>query len=87
MRTPRRSGPTTLAPLGAARTLGEIRRAPAMLGVSLARMDRIVAYEPEDMTVIAEAGMTLGALNQRLASTDSACRSTRPIPAQPRSAR
>jgi len=61
------AGPTTLAPLGAARTLGEIRRAPAMLGVSLARMDRIVAYEPEDLTVIAEAGMTLGALNQRLA--------------------
>lgn len=58
---------TTLAPLGAARTLGEIRRAPAMLGISLARMDRIVAYEPEDMTVIVEAGMTLGALNHRLA--------------------
>jgi glycolate oxidase FAD binding subunit len=60
------AGPTTLAPLGAARTLGEIRRAPAMIGVSLARMDRIIAYEPEDMTVIAEAGVTLGALNQRL---------------------
>jgi glycolate oxidase FAD binding subunit len=58
---------TTLAPLGAARTLSEIRRAPAMLGVSLARMERIIAYEPEDMTVIAEAGITLGALNQRLA--------------------
>ncbi len=61
------AGPTTLAPLGAARTLGEIRRSPAMLGVSLARMDRIVAYEPDDMTVIAEAGITLGALNQRMA--------------------
>jgi len=61
------AGRTTLAPLGAARTLGEIRRAPAMLGVSLARLDRIVAYEPEDMTVIAEAGITLGALNLRLA--------------------
>jgi glycolate oxidase FAD binding subunit len=60
------AGRITLAPLGAARTLSEIRRTPAMLGVSLARMDRIVAYEPEDMTVIAEAGMTLGALNQRL---------------------
>ena len=60
------AGRITLTPLGAARTLSEIRRAPAMLGVSLARMDRIVAYEPEDMTVIAEAGMTLGALNQRL---------------------
>lgn len=58
---------TTLAPLGAARSLGEIRRVPAMLGVSLARMDRIVAYEPEDMTLIAEAGMTLGAVNRRLA--------------------
>ncbi len=59
------AGRVTLAPLGAARTLSEIRRAPVTLGVSLARMDRIVAYEPEDMTVIAEAGMTLGALNQR----------------------
>jgi glycolate oxidase FAD binding subunit len=57
----------TLAPLGVARTLAEIRRAPVMLGVSLARMDRIVAYEPDDMTVIVEAGMTLGALNQHLA--------------------
>jgi glycolate oxidase FAD binding subunit len=56
----------TLAPLGAARTLGEIRRTPVMLGISLARMNRIVAYEPEDLTVIVEAGMTLGALNQRL---------------------
>jgi len=55
------------APIGAARTLGQIRRAPASLGVSLARMARIVSYEPEDMTVIAEAGMTLGALNSRLA--------------------
>ena len=60
------AGRITLAPLGAARTLSQIRRAPATLGVSLARMDRIVAYEPEDMTVIAEAGMKLGALNQRL---------------------
>lgn len=60
-------GHVTLAPLGAARTLAEIRRAPAMLGVSLARMDRIVSYEPDDMTVIAEAGLTLGALNHRLA--------------------
>ncbi len=56
----------TLAPLGAARTLSEIRPAPAALGLSLARMDRIVAYEPEDLTVIAEAGVTLGALNAHL---------------------
>jgi len=56
-----------LAPLGAARTLAEIRHTPVMLGVSLARMDRVVSHEPEDMTVIAEAGLTLGALNRRLA--------------------
>ena len=56
----------TLVPIGAARTLSEIRSAPAALGLSLARMDRMVAYEPEDMTVIAEAGMTLGALNAHL---------------------
>ena len=61
------AGHITLAPLGAARTLSEIRATPATLGVSLSRMDRIVAYEPEDMTVIAEAGMTLGVLNQRAA--------------------
>ncbi len=55
-----------LAPLGAARTLSEIRRAPVVLGVSFARMSRVVGYEPEDMTVIVEAGITLGALNAHL---------------------
>ncbi len=60
------SSRVALAPLGAARTLAEIRRAPVTVGVSLARMNRIVTYEPEDMTVIVEAGMTLGALNRRL---------------------
>ncbi len=58
----------TLAPLGGARTLAEIRRTHVTLGVSLARMSRIVDYEPEDMTVTAEAGITLGALNQALAA-------------------
>jgi glycolate oxidase FAD binding subunit len=60
------AGSITLAPIGAARTLGEIRRAPASLGVSLVRMDRVVSYEPDDMTVIVEPGMTLAALNLRL---------------------
>jgi glycolate oxidase FAD binding subunit len=60
------AGNITLAPIGAARTLGEIRRAPASLGVSLVRMDRVVSYEPDDMTVIVEPGMTLEALNLRL---------------------
>jgi len=49
----------TLAPLGAARTLAAIRKSPVALGVSLARMNRVVAYEPDDMTVVVEAGATL----------------------------
>jgi glycolate oxidase FAD binding subunit len=57
----------SLAPLGAARTLTQIRRAPVAIGISLARMTKIVAYEPEDMTVIAEPGITVGALNAKLA--------------------
>lgn len=58
----------TLVPLGAARTLGEIRRTPVEVGLSLVWMDRVVSYEPEDMTVIVEAGITLAALNAHLAS-------------------
>src|SRR5215469_6030763 len=53
----------SLAPMGASRTLAQIRRQPADIGVSLVRMDRIVDYEPDDMTIVAEAGLTLGALN------------------------
>jgi glycolate oxidase FAD binding subunit len=58
----------TLAPMGAARTLAQIRRAPVAVGISLARMNRVIAYEPDDMTVIAEAGLTLGALNSLTAT-------------------
>jgi glycolate dehydrogenase FAD-binding subunit len=57
-----------LAPLGAARTLAQIRPAPVEVGVSLARISAVVAYEPDDMTVVAGAGLTLGALNRILAS-------------------
>jgi glycolate oxidase FAD binding subunit len=53
----------TLAPIGAARTLAQIRPAPVAVGISLVRMNRVIAYEPDDMTVIAEAGLTLAALN------------------------
>ncbi|MGH7907126.1 MAG: FAD-binding oxidoreductase, partial [Candidatus Binataceae bacterium] len=56
------------APLGAARTLAHLRASPVALGVSLRRMARIIAYEPEDMTVVAEAGLTLGALNDHMAA-------------------
>ena len=53
----------TIAPLGAGRTLAQMRSAPVDIGISLARMNRVIAYEPDDMTVIAEAGLTLAALN------------------------
>jgi glycolate oxidase FAD binding subunit len=56
-----------LAPLGAARTLSQIRRSPVPIGISLARMAGIIAYEPEDMTVVAQAGLTIGDLNATLA--------------------
>jgi glycolate oxidase FAD binding subunit len=57
----------TLAPMGSGRTLAEIRHGPVDAGVSLARMNRIVAFEPDDMTVVAEAGLTLGVLNRQMA--------------------
>jgi glycolate oxidase FAD binding subunit len=52
-----------LAPMGAARSLAGIRRSPVALGISMARLARVVAYEPDDMTVVAEAGITVGKLN------------------------
>jgi glycolate oxidase FAD binding subunit len=58
-----------LAPIGAMRTLVQIRRTPVAIGVSLNRMNRIVAHEPGDLTVIAEAGITVGALNAELAKS------------------
>ncbi|HUO04553.1 MAG TPA: FAD-binding oxidoreductase [Candidatus Binataceae bacterium] len=61
------AGRITLVPLGAGRTLAQIRRAPVAIGVSLKRMARIVAYEPDDMTVVAEAGITVAALNAAMA--------------------
>jgi len=57
-----------LAPVGAARSLAQIRRAPVALGISMARMTRIVAYEPDDMTIVAESGITIGDLNDAIAS-------------------
>jgi len=58
----------TLAPIGAARTLAQIRPAPVAVGISLARLNRVIAYEPDDMTVIADAGLTLAALNSLTAT-------------------
>ena len=59
---------STLAPLGAARTLAPMRPTPVAVGISLSRMNRVIAYEPDDMTVIAEAGLTLAALNDLTAT-------------------
>ena len=56
-----------LAPIGAARSLAEIRRSPVALGISMARLARIVAYEPDDMTIVAESGITVGKLNAAMA--------------------
>jgi glycolate oxidase FAD binding subunit len=51
-----------LAPIGAARTL--LRMEPVPVALSLTRMNRIIAYEPHDMTFVAEAGVTLDELNR-----------------------
>ncbi len=57
----------TLAPLGRARTLSQIRPSRVAVGVSLKRMARIVVHEPDDMTIVAEAGITVGELNDATA--------------------
>ena len=56
-----------LAPVGAARTLAQIRRSPVALGISTVRLARIVAHEPADMTIVAESGITVGQLNAAMA--------------------
>jgi len=58
-----------LAPIGAARSLAGIRRTPVALGISMAHLARIVVHEPHDMTVVAESGITVGALNDAMAPT------------------
>jgi glycolate oxidase FAD binding subunit len=58
----------SLAPVGAARSLSMIRRAPVALGISLVQLARIVAHEPHDMTVVAEAGISVRALNDAIGS-------------------
>ncbi len=58
-----------LAPVGAARSLAGIRRSPVALGISMARLARIVAHEPHDMTVVAESGITVAALNAAMTAS------------------
>jgi len=52
----------TLAPVGAGRTLRYLRAAPVHFAVSLARIAQLISYEPDDMTVVVGAGITLSAL-------------------------
>lgn len=59
----------SLAALGASRTLAQIRRVPVEVGVSLKHLAKIVAYEPGDMTIVAEAGITVGELNSATAAS------------------
>ncbi len=56
-----------IAAVGAARTLSEIRRTPVAIGISLERMTRIIAHEPHDMTIVAQPGISLAALNAAIA--------------------
>ena len=58
--------PISLAPVGAARSLSMIRRTPVALGISMVRLARVVAHEPHDMTVVAESGITVRALNDAI---------------------
>jgi glycolate oxidase FAD binding subunit len=58
-----------LAPIGAARTLASIRRTPVVVGISMARLKRVVAYEPDDLTIVAESGITVSELNEAIASS------------------
>src|SRR5437763_1332845 len=70
----------SLAPIGAARTLGQLRSSPVRVGLLLSRMNRIVHYEPDDMTAVAEAGLTLEALNSLAAGRGQwlSCDAARP---------
>ncbi len=45
-----------------------IRRTPVAIGISMVRLARIVAHEPHDMTVVAESGITVRALNDAIGS-------------------
>jgi glycolate oxidase FAD binding subunit len=53
-----------LAPLGAGRTLSQMRGTPVEIAISLALMTKVVAYDPADMTLVAEAGIKVGVLNR-----------------------
>src|SRR5215472_5050562 len=51
-----------IAPIGACRTILHLRSQPVDAAVSLVRMPPTISHEPDDMTVVAGAGITLAAL-------------------------
>lgn len=57
----------SVAALGACRTLQYLRPAPVAVGIALSRMARVLAYEPDDLTVTAQPGITMAALDEALA--------------------
>ena len=56
----------TIAPIGACRTLRHLRPNPVDAAISMARMAQVISYEPDDMTVVVGAGITLGTLDATL---------------------
>lgn len=72
----------SVAALGACRTLGCLRAAPVAVGIALSRMARVVAYEPDDLTVTVQPGITMAALDEVLASRRQYLPLDPPQPAQ-----
>ncbi len=58
------------------------RRLGVDFGLSLERLNRILQYTPDDLTISVEAGVTLGELNQRLAEHQQWLPIGAPRPAQ-----
>ena len=56
----------TIAPMGACRTLRHLRPSQVDAAISMARMAQVISYEPDDMTAVVGAGITLSALDAAL---------------------
>jgi glycolate oxidase FAD binding subunit len=50
--------------------------------ISLARLNRVIDYEPRDLTISVEAGITLGAISKRLARNKQCLPLDAPLPGQ-----
>jgi glycolate oxidase FAD binding subunit len=72
----------SVAALGACRTLGYLRATPVVVGIALSRMARVLAFEPDDLTVTVQPGITMAALDEVLASRRQYLPLDPPQPAQ-----